>query len=70
MAVIGPYIRGHLCLREIICNLTINTKAVEKLLQKLTINKVSEPDDLPAYILRDTVTELAPDRSVIVRTSQ
>ncbi len=41
-------------------NLTINTEEVEKLLQKRKINKESGPDDIPAFILRETVTELAP----------
>ncbi len=35
-----------------ISNLIINTKWVEKLLQKRKINKASRPDDLPAYVVR------------------
>ncbi len=40
-------------------NPTINTKEAEKLLHKLKINKASVPDDIPAYILRETATDLA-----------
>ncbi len=41
-------------------NLKIHTKRVEKLLQRLKINRASGLDDLPAYILRNSVAELAP----------
>ncbi len=50
-------------------NRTIHTKGVEKHLQKHKINKASSPDDLPAYILRETVTELAPVHTVIFNQS-
>ncbi len=43
----------------IIDNLSIRTKGVEKLLQKLIVNKVAGPDDLPGYILSETATELS-----------
>ncbi len=46
-------------------NLSTNNKEVEKRLQKLKINKASGPDDIPPYILRETVTELVPVLSAI-----
>ena len=50
-------------------NLNIHTKGVENLLQKLKINKASGPDDLPAYILRETAVEIAPVLTAIFNQS-
>jgi hypothetical protein len=50
-------------------NLNIHTKGVEKLLQKLKVNKASGPDDLPAFILRETATEIAPVLTAIFNQS-
>ena len=49
--------------------LSIHIKGVEKLLQKLKVNKASGPDDLPAYILRETATEIAPLLTAIFNQS-
>ena len=49
--------------------LNIHIKGVEKLLQKLKVNKASGPDDLPAYILRETATEIAPVLTAIFNQS-
>jgi hypothetical protein len=50
-------------------NLNIHTKGVENLLQKLKVNKASGPDDLPAYILRETAVEIAPVLTAIFNQS-
>ncbi len=40
-------------------SLITQTKGVKILLQKHSINKASGADDIPAYILKETTTELA-----------
>ncbi len=49
--------------------LTIHTKIIEKLLQKHKLSKASSPDNLPAYIRRETASELAPELTVIFNQS-
>jgi hypothetical protein len=50
-------------------NLNIHTQGVKNLLQKLKVNKASGPDNLPAYILRETATEIAPVLTAIFNQS-
>ncbi len=50
-------------------NLTIYTQGVEKSLQKLKIYKASGPENLSAFIFRETSTELAPVLTVIFNMS-
>jgi hypothetical protein len=49
--------------------LTIINKGVVKLLPKLKVNKASDPDDLPAYILKELAEEIAPILTAIFTQS-
>ncbi len=40
-------------------NLSINFKGIEKVFRKLKVSNASEPDDLPAYILKELAEKIA-----------
>ncbi len=48
---------------------TIMLEELEKLLQKLKINKSAGPDDLPAYFLKELAEEIAPTLTAIYTQS-